>query len=231
MTKVTLQIKNKAIELLSNSTSHGVSSIIKAKIPFFRYLWSFAVLLSTSLFAILVTQDIIAYLKFPVVTKVRFLDEGIVAFPVVGVCHSNPYITNASIIFIKDVIRKEFNITKTENISDLEFVNEILNEELRGKKIKTFLEYNYLGTNSSMKDSFGMSIEDFIIKCEFNGTTCNLTKDFVPGYTFINGKCYFYNTLGDKNIIGAFQSDGLSLELFAGYEELQPAYKNCMKSL
>ena len=225
MKKVLNNIKIESIELLSYSTSHAISAIVKAKGPYLKLLWLIAGLISASFFAYLISLDIIFYLKFPVTTNVRYIDERMVPFPAVGVCHVNPFTTKASIVYIKEVIENKFNHTKPANINDLEFINEILNDDANGQDIKDHLEFSYPGHNFSIKDPLGMPIEDLILKCQFNGIKCNLSTDFTVKYTFINGKCFFYNLNGTKESKALFPSDGLTLELFSGFEQRQPTYK------
>ena len=212
MKKVLNNIKIESIELLSYSTSHVMSAIVKAKGPYLKLLWLIAGLISASFFAYLISLDIIFYLKFPVTTNVRYIDERMVPFPAVGVCHVNPFTTKASIVYIKEVIENKF-------------INETLNDDAHGQDIKDHLEVSYLGHNFSIKDPLGVPIEDLILNCQFNGIKCNLSTDFTVKYTFMNGKCFFYNLNGTKESTALFQSDGLTLELFSGFEQRQPTYK------
>ena len=225
MRTVLINIKKKSNELLSGSTSHAISIVFRAEGSYLKILCFIASLLSAAFFAILVTKDISDYLKFPVTTNVRFKYETKVPFPVVGVCNTNPYTTKASIILIKEHIQKQYNHKKTENISDLDFVNEYLNNKVYKRKIIEFLEYSYLNWNYTLKSTLGISIEDMIISCEFNGVECNLQTDFEVNFSYYNGKCFLYNLIGDKYSTAMYPSDGLILELFSGFEELHPVYK------
>ncbi len=67
-------------------------------------------------------------------------------------------------------------------------------------------------------------IEELIINCSFNRVKCNLERGFVKKFSWLNGKCNFYNMLDDKISYSHLSSEGLFLELFSGFIDNQPAY-------
>ncbi len=232
MEQLSARVKAKTNIILSNSTSHAISNLFKAKSPIFFCLWLSAALISSALFGNLAITNILIYLKFPVTTNVRYeyednVNGNMATLPVIGICNRNPYRTNYSIQLIKHLIESNFNLSKTENISDLEFVNDILFNQTYEDKLKIIL-YMYQPSsyqNESDAKLFG-SIEDLIINCKFNGVACDLKKDFKSANNY--RKCYFYNLKGDKKTNVNHMDDGLLLELFTGNQEYLPAFsKGC----
>ena len=69
------KIKNKTVELLAASTSHGLPSVFRSKRIFIKIMWLFLFIIST-LFGIYTVIEVVnSYLKHEVVTKIDVITE------------------------------------------------------------------------------------------------------------------------------------------------------------
>ena len=121
------------------------------------------------IFVFMVANNILAYLKYEVVTQVRDTTEFPSHFPVITICNLNYFQTNESKYFMKDVnnymkisINKETNWYLTRKYIEL---------------AKSIVIEN--GLNQSEIQKMGYTINQMVLTCYFNQKLCDLESDFI----------------------------------------------------
>lgn len=124
----------------------------------------------------MVTNNIITYLKYEVVTKVRDTNEFPSYFPAITICNLNYFQTNESKYFLEDV-SKAMKFSINEN-TDPSLFRQYL-EMAQAVVIKK-------GLSKTDIQKFGYDVSEMILSCYFNQKICNLKSDvswfFHPNY-------------------------------------------------
>jgi len=209
-------------ESLSNSTIHGIPNIIKSNSKEIKFMWLIFFIASTALCSYMVVQSILDYLSFEVNTKIRTVfDENSNIFPTIKICNRNMFTTEASLTFLKDLI-KQYNLT---NIFDQDIMNKmsLYNRKIAISDFNYFANAKIFNFTNSDKKKLGYPLEVILFECSFNFLKCSY-KDFVWDFDRIYGNCYKFNSgkdyLGNplklrRSIKGGINY-GLSVTLFAG---------------
>jgi hypothetical protein len=77
------KLKNKAIELVLSSTSHGLPNIFRTERTSLKIMWFILFVAALSVGIYTVFNGIIGYLNYEVVTKIDVIDESKSEFPAV----------------------------------------------------------------------------------------------------------------------------------------------------
>lgn len=201
------KIKCACKEWIKDSTSHGFPRIFKTNRVMLKILWIFFVLLSTATCAFIITKAVMDYLDFNVTTKLRLVSQIPIVFPVVTICNANPFVTNSSRIFVQQLLGK-YNVTNI--LENLEWYRYLFLVNAANPNL-----------DLSIKKSFGLSLDDLIISCSFNGFKCE-PEEFEWFYTTYFGNCFKFNSGNRTELKKTNRPDlinGLKLELFVGYTE------------
>ena len=170
----TNKLKNICSECLASSSSHGYSNIPKSKTTFIKILWLICSVLSTGLCCYMVTQNIMNYFKYDVVTKTRLVHQFSATFPTVTICNMNFFTSNYSVEFSENLDSNEIN----PFISAYEYYYQIYSE-IDDKK-------------------YGDSLEKLIADSFFEFIRYNISK-FRYWLHPIHGNCYQFNSGYDSN--------------------------------
>lgn len=196
----------------SELTAHGLPLIIRKKNCYAKIIWMLFTALAVGLCCYMVVKTITEYLKYEVVTKIRKEIRFHVKFPIVSICNTNPFVTQAASDYIKESIRRKYNISLLNS--------EQLIEAVSNNQIDFFyLDWLYYQTfdknfNETLKKSFGYDVESFILKAYLNGISLNHFDDFEWYYNFFYGNCFKFNSKGENPQF--FIDDCLEIELFSG---------------
>lgn len=220
-------LKDKMVHIGRSSTSHGVSNYLRTNRPQFKCMWLTCFMVSSTIWILSVVQVMTLYFSYPVTTRIRFIDQAKVDFPTIAICNSNPYMTNASVDFLIDYFERYTNYSySNSNITKLEFLNDLF---LNDSSQITNLSYNNYNLNESIKKSFGLSFSEQFISCHFGGNLCTL-DDFKWFYDYNYGNCYAFNPFNPNGKTYDATRDGilngLTVELFAGFEPYVPDVNN-----
>jgi len=214
-------IKEISLELLSSTSIHGIPNIIRTKNLFIRIFWILCFMVAFLLCVFLITQSISSYLLFEVTTKIRIFYEYPSDFPSVTICDTNPFKTNTSLNFIREVLRNysidedwfvnDTDDTYLKNLStNIDNINFILKSYASSQKL-----------SDEERKEFGHKLEDILINCRFSDDDCS-TDDFIWIYNFYYGNCYQFNSgfnstghrIDNKFSTRSGRFNGLRLELF-----------------
>ena len=86
---LTQKLKKKCVQLLSSSTFHGVPKIISSETCLQKLFWTAIILAMYGYFSASVINNVLEYLKYPVVTNINTVYEKEATFPAVEVCKSS----------------------------------------------------------------------------------------------------------------------------------------------
>ena len=91
-------------DVLSNSTMHGLSKVIKAKNWSLRIMWLVCLFVGMGSFAKFSLNSVSDFWDYEVTTKIRRIYETPTIFPTVSICNKNKFTTDFGIDTIKHTI-------------------------------------------------------------------------------------------------------------------------------
>ena len=83
------KLKKRILELLSESTVHGVSKIVSARRLFFRIMWILLLIGFSTLCFIFTTKSFIEFFAYETITTMSTIQENSSLFPAVTICNKN----------------------------------------------------------------------------------------------------------------------------------------------
>ncbi len=92
------KLKKKCVQALSCSTFHGVPRIISSERLFQKVFWIAIILAMYAYFSLSILNNVLEYLKYPVVTSINMVYEKEVTFPAVTICE-NYYVQENDCLF------------------------------------------------------------------------------------------------------------------------------------
>lgn len=121
-------------------------------------------------------NNILTYIKYEVVTKVRDTNEFPSYFPAITICNLNYFQTNESKYFLEDVSKtNQFPINQDTNPSSFRQYLELAQAIVIKK-----------GLNKTEIQKFGYDVSEMILSCFFNQKMCNIKSEaswfFHPNY-------------------------------------------------
>jgi hypothetical protein len=182
-------IKNLWSDWAKDSTSHGLSNIIKSKNPVLKTVWLGCYLASCSICIYLISLSVISYASNPVSTVVSIVDDVPATFPTVTFCHLSPLITD--------------NATINEQIADLLASQNISISTLSLSSYQTaatrVIASFFSNLSMSQKLTFGNTIKNSVYSCNFNSQPC--PSDWHEWYlSYYLGNCYKFNSNGTYKV-------------------------------
>ena len=80
-------IKKKKIykNWIKNTSFHGIPNILNTKYKFLKFIWLIIILIFSSLCLYVAIGQIVAYLNFDIITKIRVINETPALFPAVSI--------------------------------------------------------------------------------------------------------------------------------------------------
>ncbi len=82
------RLKKKCVEVLSSSSFYGVPKLIASETLFQKLLWTSIILAMYAYFSLNIANNVLEYLKYPVVTNINTVYEKDPIFPAVAICYS-----------------------------------------------------------------------------------------------------------------------------------------------
>ena len=215
-TPILSKIKAVLIEYVLTRTSfYGFSNIFKTKFIAIRIFWSLIVVFFISYLLYCIKESAINYLSYEVFTKIEVIGEVLPIFPAVTICNSNPFVTEFSNEFLKNI--SKINNRTNRNIDENTWKNLIDEKRL-------ILSYAYKKTlTNKIKKKFGYKINEAILRCTFESTECSLDNDFDWVYDNDYGNCFTFNANTNnsklKTVSRIGKMFGLQMDLFVGYNK------------
>ena len=156
------------------------------------------IFVSSSLAGFLVIQTILKYLSFEVNTTTRIIYELTSSFPKITICNVNPFATNYSIEFLKEInkdTRPDIDIFNQTQLSGLKFSE----KETLFYDVYTAANIAMLNLSDEKKKRLGHDITDILKTCQFNGEECS-ASDFIWKFDKFFGNCFVFNSgLNERN--------------------------------
>jgi len=171
------QIKQCTLETCCSTKTHGLPKIVKTKSKMAKSIWIICFLASVSFSIYSVTQTIMNYLKFDVVSLTRTIYEPHSEIPSILLCNKNSikykYFNQTEIAEIK-------NLTKHFNISEIHVNLEHAKKKYYLRMLKNF-------------EDFRIKIQNMLISCRHGLWYCD-KRDFEHFFHFTHGGCYMFNS-------------------------------------
>jgi hypothetical protein len=215
-----LLLKDIFLNCITESTSHGLPSIIRTKRIQLKLMWLLFFILSTCACSFLVARMILAYFKFEVISQITVIHESPAAFPTVTICNIHGFNTHKSVDFKRQIFSKN-NITDifSENLINLSNMSEIKSSFFR---LKFLMQLNSMdpSMNDSARLELNAPLNNMLISCSFGPNRCT-ESDFELFFHRYYGNCNRFNSnkQQERLVMKSGKLYGLKLELFVGFDE------------
>ena len=120
------KIQNRALQLLLQTSAHGIPRLLRAKRIFFIFMWFAFIMVSTGFGAYFIVKNTMDYLDYKAVTTINVIDEYKSQFPTISFCGSPNF--NQSIDDL--ILRVRFEKFFLQNFSN---IFETFNDSVYGK--------------------------------------------------------------------------------------------------
>ena len=91
------RLKEKAVYLGENATTHGVPRLFKSDTCVLKTIWAVCMLLSLSVCAFFLSRNFSNYFSYAVNSQITIITEAPSPFPTVSFCNLNSLVTPASL--------------------------------------------------------------------------------------------------------------------------------------
>ena len=152
------KIENRALQLLLQTSAHGIPRLLRAKRIFFIVMWLAFIMVSTAFGAYFIVKNTLDYLDYKAVTTINVIDEYRSEFPTISFCGS-PNLNQS----IDDLIlRVRFEKFFLQNYSNL---FETFNDSVYGRCYRFNSGRNLYGepipilNSSNSGQSYGLRID------------------------------------------------------------------------
>lgn len=212
-----IQMKERFLEWILASTSHGLPNFFRTNNIFLKILWLCCFLASTSYCFYSIIKSLQDFLKYPKYINSEIIQQMPSTFPAVSICNLKTFNKTAIDVYFPSVYGiisqalPQFNLT-TPTMAQL-YSNYLL---------KAFIQQNSYYLQS--KYFYGFNLSSMLITCLFNFNDCK-PSDFTPFYDTVYGNCYTFNKVNPIQVSIPSDSYGLQLELFVGDASKQTKYE------
>jgi len=195
------KIKEELKEAGMTTTGHVIMLIIRSQYWPMKIIFLLAWLVGLGLTLYLITNSILDYNKYDVITQTRLIREQPMIFPKVTICNAERFATDDSISFLANVLRNEESFdakideaTTAGATTDLELVNWFISNKVHFESKALYAAY--LADNAT-RMSLGYDKERFIQECDFDSSRCD--DNFIEQIYDINfGNCFTFNFNGQN---------------------------------
>jgi hypothetical protein len=202
-----LLIRNKLIQLIENSTSHGLPNIMKTNRISIKILWIIFLLIAIGACSYMIAKTISEYLQYEVVAYSEVITELSSEFPAITLCDTNPLTTKTAEQYVEELLNND-NFTDVD--LDARRYIDILSVYAYQANLNAFSF-----ENADFQKSLGLNLTEVFLNCHYNDIECSL-DEFEWKYDRYLGNCYTFNsgsvkTLYKTSITGS--DNGFRLEL------------------
>ena len=169
------------------STFDGIQHMVLAERFYIKIVWAVMFVAFMGLSCLMITNSIIGYLGFSKNNIVRKQARQNITFPALSICDWNNFATREASEYLRERLYEKNGVNVT-NYDDV-YTNKSLYWSVRWKFYETFSP----DFNDSLRRSFGYSLDDLLIKCEFDSRPCNRSW-FDWFYHTLFGNCYKFNS-------------------------------------
>ena len=205
----------------TGSTIHGFHNIPMAKYRLTKLIWVLIFLISLVFFIYSSIINIQSYFEYNVVISSKIIHQSSIEFPTVSLCNLKMFAKNNTMLneIVSILNQTKLNRNRAATRKTMED-----NEKMR--RLQYLIKSYASGPNLTTPErkSFGLSIEEMLVSCYFNGMPC-YDEEFEWFYNYEYGNCFAFNSgfntkknkhVPLKNVQRAGQQHGLKLELFVG---------------
>ena len=225
-------LKEKIIEHMLSTHLHGLPHIIRNKHLSMKILWIAFFIGFTSISFVMISNNLIEYFNYSVVTNIMEHVEREPDFPSVTICAVDPFVTKAASDYIESKFPEYFNISFSYTTNN--DTNYDIYDVLSTVRFKILNEAKSPNFSYKSKQKFGYGIKEIIIRCNYDDKPCGDTgMNFKWYYSFYYGNCYTFNSgftyeidTPDENstmssvplrkIRKPGENNGLSIEMYSG---------------
>jgi hypothetical protein len=178
-------------EAATSTTAHGLPHILEAKSRTLKLMWLTLTLCSVGFCAFIIIRSIMGYVQFDVSSAIRQSPQENITFPLISICNVNRFSTKAAFEFMREYYLETYGL----NFSNYDefYWNYDVNDD--GGWLAYISHAPWF--NDTLRKSFGYSLDEMLIKCEFNSKPCNLSW-FEWFYHPLYSNCYKFNS-GELN--------------------------------
>ena len=186
-----MRVKDILMQAGLNSTSHGIPNILRARFNSLKMAWFLFILTSSTLCFYLIVKSMSNYFDYDVVTNTTLRNQIPAELPAITICNRNLFVTENA----RNYIINKLNISYIPS--------GILNDYIR---------YNAFNLSQEQKQSFGLSIKQFIYYCFFNQKDYGLKLKINTGdndYFDEEDSRGLYITIHNSSIIPSYYGEGI----------------------
>jgi hypothetical protein len=180
--KIESKWQEKIGPLLSDSTIHGITQVIKTTNTLLRLTWLTLILSSIAYVSWSTYLELVSYRSYPVVSLYRVNFVNSLDLPIITICNLNPFATQNA--------KNAVLALKNDSVFD----DSISSQVFRYFSAQYYVSSNaWANLNASDKNQFGLSLKKTMLSCVFNFIECDLENDFIEFYDPFYGNCFRYN--------------------------------------
>ena len=170
------------------TTLHGLPKILTTNRRYIKAIWLIFTLISIGFCIFMITKTISGYLQYELKSEIRQMPKKSLKFPSIKICNTNNFVTPEGKAYLNEFFFNNFGYNFT-SFDDVFRTNSTLLDFTQLASYQTFLpEFN-----QTRRKSFGYSLEDFMIACEFDSKPCN-SSWFEWNYDAFFGNCFLFNS-------------------------------------
>lgn len=224
------ELKRKLEEAAENTTSHGISHMLRTHNIFLRVMWGLFFIASLTYCIYVISKSFIQYRQYDTTTSIDYVQETPAQFPAVTICNKNPIKldeNNESLVYftkqfdIKNCLLQYANSTNyseaiegKKSCYNVTSIYALLNREM--DKTRRYIANDENITNEN-RSNLGFDLaSDMLMSCEYNGVSCT-AQNFTKFWSNLYGNCYTFNDGLNQPILQTNKvgpSFGLMIEMF-----------------
>jgi hypothetical protein len=213
-------IKHLIKENLDNEMAKALIKIYETPYKTIKILLIFVTVSTTALSSYLVIESVLSYFDYEVSTTLRTVYETPTLFPQIKICNVNPFTTEESFEYLKNINKAYFPETDIFNESQM---NNLSYEDRRKLVWRIYLlatgKMNSFNFSIEEKKKLGHSIEEKLLVCKYNNQMCT-SNDFVWTFDRLYGNCFIFNSNSSNRIsIIAGSWYGLKMSIYVNYHQ------------
>jgi hypothetical protein len=156
---------------------------------YLKVIWSVLILTALALCIWMIINSLIVYFDYRTKSLVRKSAQPKLTFPSLSICDSNYFKSRAASEYMTSFLYNSVGANFSNFQQFYDFTNDSIYSILAWKFYETFSpEFN-----DSLRRSFGYSLDELVIKCEFDSRPCNMSW-FDWYYHPFYGNCYKFNS-------------------------------------
>ena len=231
---VFVQIKELALDRLSEATMHGIAHATNSSNWVFRIVWIIVTAGFTSYLIVQLNLGVTTFLSYPVAINIQQIQADPNLFPAVTICNINPFNEEYAFPYLKSKVAATRCFDSTPKLTGTQFqecFDNFTSYDVSGMTtseiMNTFLDQmkrivaNDNSLSNEARQNLGYWLDyDMLVSCYFNGEACSYNLGQFNIYWDNNyGNCFTFNPSTDANTTfrststGEGDGNGLQIEL------------------